>query len=1352
MELSWLSYVPDYIGRAILGHPGESPVGWRQRLNVVALFADVAGFTPMSEAEALSVVGRAGAEELTGVLNSYFDPMIDLVHSYGGIVAKFAGDAMTIVFPYEHGSRTAVARRATQCALDMQANMGRYAAIRTSAGTFRLAMRAGLALGRALCTTVGDPGILYEHVIAGRVLDLCAEAEHHAERGEVVLHHDLLRCLDGVTVVEERDEFAVVSALHRPATHLPLPSLDGPLPEAACETLASYLHPAIARRLRDNQTGFINEHRKVTILFAGFSGIDYDADPCASDKLQEYLLAVMQITQRYDGFFSRVDMGDKGSKCIILFGTPIAHENDEELALRCTLELSKLAQCPARFGINTGYVYCGGIGSARRQEYTVIGDAVNLAARLMQAARPGQVLASVFTQRYVSERFIWQTFAPIQVKGKAEPIPIVEPLAVRDRAPVHHLEPAYALPMVGRVVELSLAAGKIASTLEGQGQIIGITAEGGMGKSRLNAEIVKLATKRGLAVYGGACQSYGTTVSYLVWRDVWRDLFSLDPESSVEVQVASIEAQLRAINPGLAGRMPLLDVVLGSAIPENEVTRGLDARLRKESLEDLLLAILAYHARHAPLLLVLEDCHWIDPLSDDLLEYLARNLASLPVLLVALYRPLETERGQTLHITKLPHFTEIALGDLTAAEAEQLIALKLAQRFGMQDGVPVQLIQRIQERAQGNPFYIEEIINFIHDRGINPQDERAMAALELPDSLYSLIISRIDQLAEAEKSTLKVASAIGRLFRAAWLWSAYPQLGAPEQVVTSLNLLSDMGLTPLDKSEPELEYLFKHVITQEVAYESMAVATRAFLHEQIGSFVERAYESTLASYVDVLAFHYGRSRNTEKQRVYFRRAGDAARDAYANQVAIDYYQRLLPLLPDREEAEVLCNLGQVEQLIGNLDEAERSYRHALELTADAGETRAQARSQMLLGHLLWYKAAYPEALEWLEAARAGFTQCGDQSGVSQATGRMGLVYHLQADYPRALAHLEQWAEMAADLGDTGDLAEATGLVGNVYFNRGDYERALAYHERQFALATGAGNQRESLRAIGSMGNVYMVTGDYLRALDHLARTLSSAAEIGDRHTVLTAALNMGMIYVLQGDYTAGLASLHFALDTAIKLYERTAAAVALNNLAWTYFYLGTHDQAAHLFGKAIALAQALSIPYYLVDALHGKAQLHARRGEYAEALSWNEQALRVAAANECPDIELQAKILSVDLHLGLGHIDKSAAATECEALLDPRMEAGEQASIVYALWRLTQAEDHRQRAETLYRDLYARTPNAEHRERLAELCDEPVAAPPALPSLLGMLTPQPAPLDVLLEQVDALIAVTRQEDAAGATG
>jgi hypothetical protein len=224
--------------------------------------------------------------------------------------------------------------------------------------------------------------------------------------------------------------------------------------------------------------------------------------------------------ERYDGFFSRADMGDKGSKYIILFGTPIGHEDDEERALHCALELIQLPHCPTRIGINTGYVFCGGIGSANRQEYTVIGDTVNLAARLMQAAAAGHILTSDFTRRYVSNKFTWNILQPILVKGKTDFIAVVEPLRPMEKSTINLQEPDYDLPMVGRERELQIITEKMKLAKQGRGQLIGITAEAGMGKSRLGAESINLAIGHGFTIYGGECQSYGTQTNYLVWRNI----------------------------------------------------------------------------------------------------------------------------------------------------------------------------------------------------------------------------------------------------------------------------------------------------------------------------------------------------------------------------------------------------------------------------------------------------------------------------------------------------------------------------------------------------------------------------------------------------------------------------------------------------------------------------------------------------------------------------------------------------------------------------------------------------------------------------------------------------------------
>ena len=258
--------------------------------------------------------------------------------------------------------------------------------------------------------------------------------------------------------------------------------------------------------------------------------------------------------------------------------------------------------------------------------------------------------------------------------------------------------------------------------------------------------------------------------------------------------------------------------------------------------------------------------------------------------------------------------------------------MKLVQLFGAETADPSELQARITTRAEGNPFYIEELINYLHDRGIDPADPAALAALAIPESLQQLLISRLDQLTADEQNTVKVASVIGRLFKAAWLWGSYPELGAPETVQAHLTRLSRLDITPLDQAEPELEYLFKHMLTRDVAYESLAYSTRAQLHAAIGAHIERTYAGDLDRWLDLLAYHYGLSTDSDKQREYFRRAGAAAQAAYANDAAISYYQRLLPLLDAAQQIPVMVQLGQAWQLIGKWDAAEAIYREALTLT------------------------------------------------------------------------------------------------------------------------------------------------------------------------------------------------------------------------------------------------------------------------------------------------------------------------------------------------------------------------------------------------------------------------------------
>lgn len=300
-------------------------------------------------------------------------------------------------------------------------------------------------------------------------------------------------------------------------------------------TLTHYLPPTIAERLVSGQQGLIDEHRTITALFVHFAGFAY-ADTTAVRSLQVYVREVVQLIDRYDGYLRQVEVGDKGSLFIALFGAPTSHEDDAERALHCALDLRSLAQThciPTRAGLATGRVFCGFIGSDVRREYAAIGDTVNTAARLMSAAQLDQILVSAVTRQLTASAFQWVDLAPLMLKCKREPLAVAALERRVQRSPTRLRAPGYGLPMAGREAECAQAHALITQLSAGSGHVLVVTGEAGMGKSRLLAELLRQVSVPSITYYTSECRSYATQSSYLVWQPLLRALFGcaaeLDP-------------------------------------------------------------------------------------------------------------------------------------------------------------------------------------------------------------------------------------------------------------------------------------------------------------------------------------------------------------------------------------------------------------------------------------------------------------------------------------------------------------------------------------------------------------------------------------------------------------------------------------------------------------------------------------------------------------------------------------------------------------------------------------------------------------------------------------------------------
>lgn len=1320
----WASYVPHHLARELAVDPSRAALSREHRFNVVALFVDVSGFTAMSEA--LGKFSRVGDEEISSILGDYFGPMTEIAMSYGGDIAKFAGDGMSILFPYTSRTSTTVPLRAVSCALQMQKEMERYQTIRTSAGTYRLAIKVGVAMGRVLSLTVGDPAVRLEYVVAGNVLDQAAEAEQRAEAGEVMVQENVLTCcgdaLDFLPV--EGGRFGKLRGVTRRPAKAPLKTVH--LSDEAIAVLSGYLHPMIVERLRGGHVGLVNEHRSAIVMFVGFDSGDFDSTPGVGTVLQRYFASVLEILQRYEAYLYQIEMVEKGSKYIVAFGAPVAHENDDQRALECGLQLAALPEFPVRIGVSAGRVYCGQIGGKRRT-YALVGDTVNVAARIMLMAKPGQILVSGMRYRDALSRFVFEPLAPLELKGKSEPVAIdVVRNTGRTAAPDGVSNTTHTLPMVGRQTEVERARYRIDLALEGRGQLIGVTGDAGIGKSRLGAEISTLASLQGFKVYRGTCVSHGQTARYLVWQEIWRTFFDLTDSSPTELWASRLRDQLASMGPQLVARLGLLSPLINTHLPESEVTRTLDAKMRSRSLRSLVLECLRHRTQTTPLLLVLEDCHWIDPLSMELLEFVGRNLADIPAAVLLTYRPLPEDRNPLRRIVRFGHTVELRLDSLTPTEGEDLAANKLAQ-LGIDDPEP-KLIQRVLSQGEGNPFYIEELVNLVYRRGAAFGHRRAGQELYLPDSLTTLAIARIDQIPEDQKTTLKVASIIGRPFRNSWLRGIYPQIGTPETVQEQLAALEKLDLIVSQKSGSDPVYAFKHAVTQEAAYNSLTFASRQKLHEFAGEFLERHHANEMSDHLDVLAHHFGRSGSSPKQALYFRLAGDAAKASNANEAAVQYYQRLLAVLPPQEQSGVLVDLGEIWQLVGELADAEEAFSRALDLARSESE---RAECLRRIGSLLSAKEIFEDSLAWLNQALEQFDELKDDSGLSRTLESLSHAYIGIGDYSRALECAERHFQIASASKHALGISTAAESLGRIYFDRGDHERALSKLEHSLEIADEIGHQLMIVAACNDMAGVYSDLGDGARAISCLKRALDAATKVGYQWGVGIVIGNAGRLYFRLGDTERAEACLARELEVLLELGNWRSIVNNLGEFAYLRDIQGDRNKAQHLFDQAISLGRALKTPYFLCDILHRQADLCFRQRRFKTAQALVGEALEIATALGDEDVMFRAGLLSLRLEATLQQQHEKVRAA-LESRLQRCIEDVDCAALHYELWRLDEGrEASRLMAADLYRTLYEKMPDITYRRRYEELTGEFLTEPSRLQPL-----PEISPVDVSdLEQL-----------------
>jgi adenylate cyclase len=1129
-----------------------------------ALFADISGFTPLTESLQDVYGARRGSEELTRHLETVYSALIAAIETFGGSVISFAGDAILCWFDEMHGS---AAPRAVASAFGLQAAIRSFESIQVGDRAVALSLKVTVASGTARRFVAGDPEVMKFDLLAGATVARTATAEHHTQKGEILLDEASMTLLgDSLTVREWRkddetqERFAVVTRFNALDA---APSLPTVLRMPPPTKLMPWMPYAVFESEQYGQASFLTKFRPCVALFVRFTSIDYESE-AAEAELDDLVQQVQKAAGEHDGLLLQITIGDKGSYAYVNFGALSTHEDNAGRALKTALQLMNTTSLRLQVGIAQGIMRVGAYGGETRKVFGALGDAVNLAARLMTLAEEGEVLVSNFVHQAVIDQFTFEPRPPLQVKGKAEPLPVFAVTGGRRQRAIRLQEPVYTLPMVGREQELQLVNEKLDLAADGQGQVIGIVSEAGLGKSRLVAEVIRSAHRKGFVGFGGACQSDGIHTPYLVWKPIWQAFFDIDPDMPARKLVRWLEGEIEDRAPSRVEALPLLNAVLDLDIPENDFSRHLEPKYRQSALHALLEDCLKAQAKDEPVLIVMEDLHWIDALSHDLLEGLAKALVDQRVCFMLAYRPPQMERLLAPRIEALPQFTRVELHELTTTEAESAIRAKLAQLYPARgNALPPGLVDVLMQRAQGNPFYLEELLNFVRDRGLDPAD---LHSIELPDSLHTLILSRIDQLSEQEKDTLRVASIIGRLFPAKWLTGYYPELGALPQVKASLDTLETLDITCLDTPEPELAYLFKHIVTYEVTYESLPFSTRARLHEQLAGYLEKQITLGVlpeAALLDTLVFHYTRSENREKQRLYLQKAGQAAMEISAFHTALEYFTQLLTLTPEEDpcRSSIALQLAEAQFRVGDT----AASRAAIEQAQAAARTDVDRATALAF----WGEAAsdmgnYEDAQTVLLQAVPLARLSRDRLTLCRALYALGNLDWRLGKLEEANLALEESLVLVRELGDVTRELFALNRLGTIAMISNDQAGAERLFMEVHARAVAAGNREREMVALNNLGALASRQMELARGRDYLQQMLVLAGEIGAQDMQALGLIGLGDIDISLSNLPAARAELREGLALCIRL-QYTAWLVA------TVMYFGRLAYAEGQPERAFAL-------------------------------------------------------------------------------------------------------------------------------------------------------------------------------------
>jgi len=1194
------NFIPPFIAEAFQDGKTTGTV------EAATLFVDISGFTRLTER--LMEHQKDGAEILANALETIFDPLAQHVQSNGGIIPLFAGDAFIALFPAsETDPMQEAATNAADSALFVRDHIDSLQStgdLKTKYGDFSVGMKLGLAHGSVEWAIVNDtpPHTFY---FRGSGIQNSIKAEAIAAAGEIIVDSETVPFIASTSPSTTRlsEDYLrledITRSGRRSLRSIPIVPVN-------------HLRPFVSHQLLESSIR--GEFRTICPIF-----ISFDQDLPAED-VARFTQEAITTAHLYGGHFHQIEFGDKGGIYIILFGAPIAHERSVHRAAEFLLSMKTRCQSVHwRSGMTYGIAWTGIRGGTNRCEYAAIGDVMNLAARLAERVPSNGIWINESVARVLDDSYHLSSVGTLHIKGKTRETSVFTLSCTKKARCSARME----RPCIGRDQELNTIQELLDPIFQGKfAGNIRIHGEAGVGKSFMVDEFrCRLTSERDLHWF--TCHTDPILKQSLhPFSQLVRSILGMpsehafeNPESAFSTALDSMIDRLNrsgendtlSLAEELARTRSFLAAILGIHW-KNSLYAQLDPRLRMENIQSALKALVKATSTAKPLVLQIEDAQWLDEDSRALLRVLMRNVESYPMAILCLYRYNDDGSLCMLNLDEYVPQRDIELNrldmDTTAILAGDCLHGPVSNK----------LLDFLEKKTEGNPFFVEQLLMDMKERGILVQDTHnewtfTVANEHIPSQIVSVLVARLDRLTAELKEVVQTASVLGNEF---------------ELHVLSQMIRNDPSLWgQVHEAEhqriwhalSDIKYIFHHALMRDAAYEMQLKPRLRILHHLAAESMERSYKSNPAPHYADLAYHWGMADVTEKEREYSKKAAEYAANRHDMEQAIIYFDRALELTPESDTEdlfELLFGHENVASLRGLRDRQKDDLSQLINLADTLGDSGKLAEIEVRRAHFAEAIGDFPEAIKAAQCAVEHARTGGDEENEAAGYRLWGGVLMRQGNYEEAGDRLMRALSHARSTGAATEESTVLLNLGTLARRRGDYKEAVSFFEHALLIARNTGNTAAEGSILNNLGSVSYHAGDLISARHYFNESLGICRKIGYRMAECNALGNIATIAADLGDYNAARRDHEEALHTRREIGDRQGESLTLNNMGKNFMDIGDFETARHHLEHTLKISRTIGVPIIEGVALVNLSTLHHRLEDHISSLEYGNAALEIA--------------------------------------------------------------------------------------------------------------------------------------------